>query len=40
MFLYAHGIILREPVYDTIAAAQMTLKNQWEFFVCHTLFTA
>ena len=30
-FLYAHGIILREPVYDTIAAAQMTLKNQWEF---------
>ena len=31
MFLYMHGIILREPVYDTIAAAQMTLKNPWEF---------
>ena len=31
MFLYKHGIILREPVYDTIAAAQMTLKNPWEF---------
>lgn len=26
MFLYMHGIILKEPVYDTIAAAQMTLK--------------
>ena len=31
MFLYAHGIILREPVYDTIAASQLTLKNPWEF---------
>jgi len=31
MFLYAHGIILREPVYDTIAAAQMTLKSPDEF---------
>ena len=30
-FLYAHGIILREPVYDMIAASQMTLKNPWEF---------
>ena len=28
MFLYAHGIVLREPVYDTIAAAQMTKKDE------------
>jgi len=31
MFLYALGIVLRPPVYDTIAAAQMTLKGPWEF---------
>ena len=31
MFLYSYGIILREPVYDTIAAAQMTLKGPNEF---------
>ena len=31
MFLYAHGIVLREPVYDTIAAAQMTKKDPWTF---------
>ena len=31
MFLYVHGIILREPVYDTIAAAQMTLKAPGTF---------
>ena len=31
MFLYAHGIVLREPVYDTIAASQMTMKNSREF---------
>jgi len=31
MFLYAHGILLREPVYDTIAAAQLTLKAPGEF---------
>ena len=31
MFLYAHGIFLQEPVYDTIAAAQMTLKAPGEF---------
>ena len=31
MFLYALGIILQPPCYDTIAAAQMTLKNTFEF---------
>ena len=31
MFLYAKGIIVREPCYDTIAAAQLTLKSKWEF---------
>ena len=31
MFLYAHGIVLREPVYDTIAASQLTLKDPWTF---------
>jgi len=30
-FLYAQGIVLREPVYDTIAAAQMTLKSNTAF---------
>jgi len=30
-FLYAQGIVLREPVYDTIAAAQMTLKSNTTF---------
>ncbi len=30
-FLYARGIILQEPVYDTIAAAQLTLKGRDEF---------
>lgn len=31
MFLYARGIVIQSPCYDTIAAAQMTLKSQWEF---------
>jgi DNA polymerase-1 len=31
MFLYARGIILQKPCYDTIAASQLTLKSKWEF---------
>lgn len=31
MFLYAMGIVVKAPCYDTIAAAQMTLKSRWEF---------
>lgn len=31
MFLYKAGILLCPPLYDTIAAAQMTLKNHLEF---------
>jgi len=31
MFLYAQNIVLQAPVYDTIAAAQMTLKNNSSF---------
>ncbi|MGI6497534.1 MAG: bifunctional 3'-5' exonuclease/DNA polymerase [Oscillospiraceae bacterium] len=31
MFLYALGIVLCEPCYDTIAAAQLTLKSKFEF---------
>ena len=31
MFLYALGIVVREPCYDTITAAQLTLKSKWEF---------
>lgn len=31
MFLYAKGVILQSPCYDTIAAAQLTLKNTFEF---------
>jgi DNA polymerase-1 len=30
-FLYARGIVLQEPCYDTIAAAQLTYKNEKEF---------
>jgi len=30
-FLYAHGIVIQAPVYDTIAAAQMTLKSNTVF---------
>ena len=31
MMSYAHGIVIQPPVYDTICAAQMTLKNDFEF---------
>jgi DNA polymerase I len=31
MFLYKHGIVLQAPLYDTIAASQLTLKNDTEF---------
>ncbi|GHU82196.1 hypothetical protein FACS1894196_0120 [Clostridia bacterium] len=31
MFLYARGIVLQPPCYDTIAAAQMTLKSNTAF---------
>ncbi|GHU90113.1 hypothetical protein FACS1894202_09400 [Clostridia bacterium] len=31
MFLYARGIVIQAPVYDTIAAAQLTLKNNHTF---------
>lgn len=31
MFLYGQGIVIQEPCYDTIAAAQLTLKSKWEF---------
>ena len=31
MFLYALGVILQPPCYDTIAAAQMTLKSTFKF---------
>lgn len=31
MFLYAKGIVVMPPCYDTIAAAQLTLKSPWEF---------
>jgi DNA polymerase-1 len=30
-FLYALGIVLQSPCYDTIAAAQLTLKSNYEF---------
>ena len=30
-FLYARGIVIQEPVYDTIAAAQLTLKSNTGF---------
>lgn len=31
MFLYARGIVIRPPCYDTISAAQMTLKSNTAF---------
>ena len=31
MFLYALGVVLQPPCYDTIAAAQLTLKSSFEF---------
>ncbi len=30
-FLYANGIVVQEPCYDTIAAAQLVYKNEKEF---------
>ena len=35
MFLYAKGIVVQEPCYDTIAAAQLTLKAPMEFRNLH-----
>ena len=35
MFLYAKGIIVQQPCYDTIAAAQLTLKAPFEFRTLH-----
>lgn len=35
MFLYKYGIILQEPVYDTIVASQLTLKNDFEYRNLH-----
>ncbi len=35
MFLYALGIVVCEPCYDTIAAAQLTLKSKFEFRDLH-----
>ena len=35
MFLYKGGIVLQEPVYDTIVAAQLTLKTDYEFRNLH-----
>lgn len=31
MFSYARGIVIQEPVYDTIAASQLTLKSAYDF---------
>lgn len=35
MFLYAMGIVVKTPCYDTIAASQLTLKSKWEFRTLH-----
>ena len=35
MFLYAKGIIVQQPCYDTIAAAQLTLKAPYEYRTLH-----
>ena len=35
MFLYAMGITVKAPCYDTIAASQLTLKSKWEFRGLH-----
>ena len=34
-FLYAKGIVVQSPCYDTIAAAQLTQKSQFEFRNLH-----
>lgn len=31
MFLYKYGIVMQEPVYDTIVASQLTLKDDYVF---------
>jgi DNA polymerase-1 len=33
-FLYAQDIVIQPPVYDTIAAAQLTLKSRTELNFC------
>ena len=35
MFLYKYGVVLQEPVYDTIVAAQLTLKSESEYRDLH-----
>ena len=35
MFLYAKGIVVQMPCYDTIAASQLTLKSYYEFRDLH-----
>jgi DNA polymerase-1 len=35
MFLYARGIVVQMPCYDTIAASQLTLKSYYEFRDLH-----
>lgn len=35
MFLYAQGIVVQQPCYDTIASSQMTLKSNTEFRTLH-----
>lgn len=35
MFLYAKGIVVQEPCYDTIAAAQLSMKSRYEFRTLH-----
>ena len=35
MFLYAKGIVVQAPCYDTIAASQLTLKSHYEFRNLH-----
>ncbi|WP_173452032.1 bifunctional 3'-5' exonuclease/DNA polymerase [Eubacterium pyruvativorans] len=31
MFLYKHGVVIQAPVYDTMCAAQMTLKTRFDY---------
>ena len=35
MFLYKYGIVIQEPLYDTIVASQLTLKNDSDFRDLH-----
>lgn len=34
-FAYKHGIVIQPPVYDTICASQMTLKDEYNFKTLH-----